>query len=61
MPDEAVIAVGFLTQHDLTVLGRGFQRYMPVDHDDVFADLVDRLDQIEVSPLGRGVTLMPKS
>lgn len=61
MPDNSVVAVGFLTQNDLRVLGDGFRRYTKVEHgNDMFADLLAKLDQIEAVPLGRGVTLMPR-
>lgn len=61
LTNERVVAVGFLTQHDLTVLGRGFQRYMPIEHDDVFGDLLAKLDEVEASPFGKGMTIMPKA
>jgi hypothetical protein len=57
--DDRIIAVGFLTQHDLNVLGRGFTRHFQVDHEDVFADLLAKLDQVEATPDAGGVRLTP--
>ncbi len=58
MPErEPVVAIGFLTRHDLHVLGTGFHRLFPVAQDDVFADLLDRLDQVEATPHRDGVLL----
>ncbi|MCP3732491.1 hypothetical protein M9978_18875 [Sphingomonas sp. MG17] len=51
--------MGFLTAADLKRLGDGFARHFPVEHDDIFADLLRGLDAIEASPLGHGVTLQP--
>ena len=58
MPNrEPVVAIGFLTRHDLHVLGTGFQRLFPVTQDDGFADLLDRLDSIEATPHPDGVLI----
>lgn len=54
---EPVVAIGFLTRHDLHVLGTGFDRLFPVTRDDMFADLLDRLDEVEATPHGKGVLL----
>lgn len=65
MPGERIIAVGLLSERDLDVLGRGFSRFFPVSRDDVFADLLGRLDQIEATPPERcrapGLHLRPAS
>jgi hypothetical protein len=53
--------VGFLTQRDLDVLGGGFNRLFPIERDDVFADLLRQLDDVEASPSGKGVLLQPGS
>lgn len=45
---EKIVAIGLLTQRDLDVLGTGFKRVFPVEQDDSFADLIDRLDAIGV-------------
>ena len=51
MQREPVIAVGLLTQRDLEVLGRGFTRHIPLTEDDnLFADLLGRLDAVEATP-----------
>ncbi len=59
MSDNRIVSVGFLTKRDLEVLGNGFTRHFPVQHDDVFDDLLQQLDRVEASPLGKGVALMP--
>ncbi|WP_267394480.1 MULTISPECIES: hypothetical protein [unclassified Sphingomonas] len=61
MVDERIVAVGFLTQRDLDVLGGGFNRLFPIECDDVFADLLRQLDDVEASPSGKGVLLQPGS
>lgn len=50
MRGERIIAVGPLSERDLDVLGRGFSRFFPVSREDVFADLLGRLDLIEATP-----------
>lgn len=57
MADERVVAVGFLSQTDLDQLGSAFTRHFPVEYDDMFADLLAKLDQIDATPHGRGVVL----
>ncbi len=57
MDQDRIVAVGFLTERDLKVLGEGFTRAMPVQEDDVFADLLAQLDDVEATPLGSGVVL----
>lgn len=55
MPErEPVVAIGFLTRHDLHVLGTGFHRLFPVTDDEVFAELLDRLDAVEATSKGDG-------
>ena len=49
---ERVVAVGLLTQRDLDVLGKGFNRLFSVDADDGldgFADLIARLEKIDAT------------
>lgn len=43
---DQIVAIGLLTQHDLDLLGSGFDRAFAIREDDAFADLVARLDQI---------------
>ena len=47
---DKIVSVGLLTQRDLDVLGTSFTRHFPVPRDDMFADLLDRLDQVEAVP-----------
>lgn len=61
MVTERVVAFGFLTGRDLQLLGRGFNRHIPITDDDLFADLIEQLDKIEVEPLGRGVIIRPST
>ncbi len=61
MVTERVVAFGFLTGRDLQLLGRGFNRHIPITDDDLFADLIEQLDKIEVEPLGRGVIIRPSA
>ena len=46
VPDK-IVSVGLLTQRDLDVLGTSFTRHFPVPRDDVFDDLLRRLDQVD--------------
>ncbi|HEX8303194.1 hypothetical protein [Sphingomonas sp.] len=59
MADERIVSVGFLTQNDLNRLGATFDRHFQIVHDDLFADLISKLDQIEAEPFGTGVVLKP--
>lgn len=59
MMDERIVAVGFLTESDMKTLGAGFSRHFPVEHDDLFADLVAKLDAVDASALGAGVVIRP--
>jgi hypothetical protein len=43
---DNVIAVGLLTQDDLERLGATFTRHFPIVDDDMFADLIARLDAV---------------
>ncbi|PZU06630.1 MAG: hypothetical protein DI605_18385 [Sphingomonas sp.] len=45
---ERIVAVGFLTEHDLGVLGQGFRRAYRLEKEHDFQDLlaaIDRADQ----------------
>ncbi|HWU73867.1 MAG TPA: hypothetical protein VN137_10285 [Sphingomonas sp.] len=57
MATERVVAFGFLTNRDLELLGVGFTRHFPVTNDDLFAELIDKLDQVEIAPADRGIIL----
>jgi hypothetical protein len=54
---EPIVAIGFLTQHDLHVLGAGFDRLFPVAQDQAFDDLLRKLDSVEATPHGEGVLI----
>ncbi len=54
---DPIVAVGFLTQRDLHVLGAGFNRLFPVDQEDMFSDLLQQLDRIEATPHADGVLI----
>lgn len=60
MAQDKIVAVGFLTSAELMLLGERFDRYFPVEDDDVFADLLEKLDQVEATPTASGVTFHDK-
>ena len=60
MAEDRIIAVGFLTSTDLAMLRERFNRYFPIEHDDVFDDLLRQLDNIEAAPVGKGVSFQVK-
>ncbi|WCP13285.1 hypothetical protein sphantq_01708 [Sphingobium sp. AntQ-1] len=43
---ERIVSIGFLTERDLVKLGEGFRRHFPIARDDMFADLMAKLDKI---------------
>lgn len=59
MVTERVVAVGFLTDRDLKLLGSGFNRHFPVEDENLFADLIEQLDRIEVERIGQSVVIRP--
>ena len=59
MPAQDIVAVGFLTSRDLAMLGDGFKTHFPVHESDMFDELLRRLDAVEATPCGKGVTIMP--
>lgn len=59
MSSQPIVAIGFLTQRDLERLGRAFTSHIAVPDDDMFADLLTRLDAVEIEPLGAAVVLRP--
>ncbi|WP_447725892.1 hypothetical protein [Sphingomonas koreensis] len=61
MGQDRIVAVGFLTDADLRLLGERFDRYFPVEQEDVFADLIAELDKVEAIPFGKGVSIQRKS
>ena len=42
-----IVAIGLLTQHELELLGHGFDRAFPLDDDLVFEDLLEAIDEAE--------------
>ncbi|MCL6739607.1 hypothetical protein LZ518_00420 [Sphingomonas sp. RB56-2] len=42
-----IVAIGLLTQHELDLLGRGFDRAFPLDEELVFEDLLRAIDEAE--------------
>jgi len=50
---DKIVSVGLLTQRDLDLLGSSFTRHFPVPRDDMFADLIQRLDQVEAVTMDR--------
>ena len=60
--DERIVAVGLLTQQDLSLLGPTFQRAWPVeDAPSSFEELLRAIDQAERDLQGRdGPTVMNK-
>lgn len=44
---DRIVAVGFLTERDLGVLGQGFRRAYRLEHKHDFHELLDAIDQAE--------------
>ena len=44
---ERIVAVGLLTQHDLTLLGHSFTRLWPVEDARCFEGLLEAIDEAE--------------
>jgi hypothetical protein len=59
MVTERVVAFGFLTDRDLELLGSGFNRHFPIENDNLFADLIEQLDRIEIERLDHGIIIRP--
>ena len=55
MADDRIVAVGSLTRRDLEVLGRGFSRHFPIDHDGAFDDLLAKPHRVRAAPGGKRV------
>lgn len=48
MPESRqIVAIGLLTQRDLEMLGKGFERAFPLDNQLVFEDLLRAIDEAE--------------
>ena len=59
MANDKIVSVGFLCEDDLRKLGDTFTRHFAVPDDDIFADLIARLDEVDAQPFGKGIVLMP--
>lgn len=57
MASDKIISIGFLTERDLERLGKTFTRHIEIPDDDLFADLLEKLDHIEASPQRDSVLL----
>lgn len=42
-----IVAIGLLTEHELRLLGQGFDRAFPIDDDNVFEELLRAIDEAE--------------
>jgi len=42
-----IVAIGLLTQHELELLGKGFNRAFPLNDELVFEDLLRAIDEAE--------------
>ena len=45
--DQRIVAVGLLTQREVTLLGSQLSRLYPLEDDDAFADLVEAVDRAD--------------
>ncbi|RYG87019.1 MAG: hypothetical protein EON58_21105 [Alphaproteobacteria bacterium] len=59
MSGDRIVSIGFLTENDVRRLGATFSRHIPIEHDDIFAELLAKLDEVEMAPLGKGIVMMP--
>lgn len=57
MANDEIVAVGFLTQRDLDVLGSGFRRVVPLTRDGAFDDLLAQLDHVRAVPTAHGLKI----
>jgi hypothetical protein len=57
---EKIVSVGLLTESDLLRLSNQFYRHIPIEHDELFADLLQQLDKVEAMPAKNGITLSLK-
>ena len=49
MPEsDRIVAVGFLTERDLTVLGQAFKRFYPIEDHHDFDALLSAIDAADV-------------
>ena len=50
---DEIVSIGLLTARDLELLGQGFRRHFPIQNDDLFKDLLARLDKLPARPVPR--------
>jgi len=43
-----IVAIGLLTEHELQLLGQGFDRAFPINDDNAFEDLLRAIDEAEL-------------
>jgi len=60
MPRQPIVSIGLPRRLDLERLGSTFSFRIPPPNDELFADLMSRLDEIEIETLGPAVTFGPK-
>ena len=60
MTSDRIVAVGLLTQRDVSLLGQGFSRLFPVTDDVDFADLLRQLDGVAAIPAHGAANASPK-
>ena len=55
MPNSPrIVAIGLLTQHELELLGQGFDRAFPIDDELVFEELLLAIDKGDHAVMPRG-------
>lgn len=55
MPNSPqIVAIGLLTQHELELLGQGFDRVFPLNDELAFEDLLRAIDEAEQVMLAGG-------
>lgn len=57
---QQIVAIGLLTQHELELLGHGFDRAFPINDDDAFAELLQAIDEAERHILNRQSAGVPE-
>ena len=47
LSQQRIVAVGLLTEHDLSLLGEGFNRAWPIDETPCFEGLIKAIDEAD--------------
>lgn len=47
LSQQRIVAIGLLTEHDLALLGEGFNRAWPIDETPCFEDLIKAIDEAD--------------